>query len=609
MLFLLAFVVSGTVFCAISFSENNIPELSLDLKQDFTGDQLPQASDVSNESLDYSDIYQNTTIIRRVFESIKFEVNISEFWASEGNYTEIQFSFTNNTVLNITMTNATQGNFTYTYTPEYNAPIGFQNVTFLVFNGSQTSRDLLLNNQSSQVNFTIIANVMVGLNSSQYDRGEFLNADIVVNGISDWNVSITNGENGLETEFQDIGVNIYQFQHEIDAWFAQANSYYYVRVNVSYNSQWASIYFRFLVLNSPPIIVENTVDFTPGSVYRTSICRIDVNITDYENDSDPSYLNVSMLLEDPNGDIYIWDAGSDLLDNDKDGSFKHNFVVTADKPAGTYRVKLTATDQHGGTDYYETYLTVLNNPPVINSYTINDNPMNASISINYGEDLVFGFNVTDEEGIAYITVALLNEQNEWFNITRAYYGNMTITVRTFDLIRGNWIVYVYVTDTDGYTVGLDFDYGTAPQEIKIIEDLLSVVLPWVAFFIGIAIGIAAGMGAGYSLLKSRALKEQEPVKPKRTTPTKGKPISKRRAEKKPLAKKFRCRQCGALIDSEIDACPKCGEEIDLIKCKKCGSVLDLDKNTCQNCGDRVKPIKKTQDKTPTPQRKIKRKLK
>lgn len=511
-LFFAAFCVLSTVFCAISLSENNAPDISIDIKKDLLQD-LPKSAAATNESLDYSDIYQNTTIVRRVFESIKFEVNISEFWVSGGNYTEIQFSFTNNTILNLTMTNATLGNFTYTYNPENNAPIGFQNVTFLIFNGSATSRDLLLNNQSTQVNFTIIANVMVGLSSTQYDRGEFLNADILVNGITDWNVSITDGENGFETDFQDIGNNIYQFSREIDSWFTQADSDYFVRVNVSYNSQWASIYFSFTVLNSPPVIVGTSIVFTPDPVYRTSNCRLELNVTDYENDADPSWINVSFVLEDPAGGKENYGIPNGIQNN-HDGSFRQDFVIAATKPAGEYRLNITAIDPHGGTNSYYKYLTVLNNAPKIHDYTINDNPVNASISINYGVDLVFGFNVSDKEGIAYVSVCLLSNENEWFNITRAYYGNMTITIRTFDLVRGKWLVYIYVTDTDGNTIGLDFDYGTAPQEIVIIEDLLSVALPWIALFIGIGVGIAAGLAIGFSTLKRRASKSQE------TTPSK-----------------------------------------------------------------------------------------
>jgi len=535
------------ILCSISIPENRNNRYIVDIKQDFVDSfngNLPLSADDPTKSLNYSSIYQNATVVRRVFESIKFEVNISDFWDDGGNYTEIQFSFTNNTVVNLPMINDTgtgkTGNFTYIFTPRNNAPLGFQNVSFLIFNGSETNRELLLNSQTTKINFTIISNVMVGLNSSQYVRGDFLYAELMVKeDISNWNIAIVDGRDGAEIMEKEIGDELYQFTVKIDEWFFHVDAYYYVRVNITYNTKVASIYFRFFILNSPPKIIANSVKFSPSSVFRTSTGRIEVNVTDYENDLTPAYINVTMNLEDPEGAIESY-----LLDNDLDGSFKKNFVVAASKPAGGYKVNLTAKDQHGAINSYYTYLTVKNNPPIIHSYTINDNPMNVSISVRYGEDLVFGFNVSDIEGLAYITVALLNEKNEWFNLTREYIGaNMTITIRTIDLVKGNWYVYVFVTDTDGYTVGLDYDYDTAPQEIRIIPDVLSVVLPWIAFFIGISAGILVGFGLGYLLLKKRALLSKESVSSKppaskkrirefkkvqspRTTPIKREPIKR-----------------------------------------------------------------------------------
>ena len=107
-------------------------------------------------------------------------------------------------------------------------------------------------------------------------------------------------------------------------------------------------------------------------------------------------------------------------------------------------------------------------------------------------------------------MALLNEEDEWYNITQVYKEDMTLSIRTVELITGRWYVYVYVTDSDGKTVGLDFDFGAAPQEIIIIPDTFSVILPWIVFFIGLGLGLAAGIGLGYFRLRAKLRKEKEP---------------------------------------------------------------------------------------------------
>ena len=65
-----------------------------------------------------------------------------------------------------------------------------------------------------------------------------------------------------------------------------------------------------------------------------------------------------------------------------------------------------------------------NNPPEIHDYWINDVALTEPFSINYGEDLVFTFNISDvENSITYVTVSLLDEDGNWFNITREYKNN------------------------------------------------------------------------------------------------------------------------------------------------------------------------------------------
>jgi hypothetical protein len=148
--------------------------------------------------------------------------------------------------------------------------------------------------------------------------------------------------------------------------------------------------------------------------------------------------------------------------------------------------------------------------------------MNQSISVNYGEDLIFTFDVSDiEESIDYITVSLLDAENNWYNISKKYKSGLQIIIRTEELITGIWYVYISVTDVDGATTRLSSDYDLAPQEINIIPDLLSPVLPWIAFLIGMLIGILAGVGILYKKFKTKYVepKEIQPKKPSKAPKT------------------------------------------------------------------------------------------
>ncbi|MFX1488110.1 MAG: hypothetical protein ACFFBI_03115, partial [Promethearchaeota archaeon] len=181
---------------------------------------------------------------------------------------------------------------------------------------------------------------------------------------------------------------------------------------------------------------------------------------------------------------------------------------------------------------FSTYFSVENNLPEIHSYKINGISMGQPISLLYGENLVFTFNVSDVEKVAYVKVALIDENNKWFNITRAYIGEDTkITIRTIDLITGIWYVYIYVVDSDGAIVSLIDDYNMAPQAITIVPDVLSEYLPWIVFIIGIIFGLLAGVAAVYKHFKSKFFITQVPPSKKKETPLKKTPKEKKEKTK------------------------------------------------------------------------------
>ena len=375
---------------------------------------------------------------------------------------------------------------------------------------------------------------MINFNSSEYLRGEYLLADL--NDISDnfyWSLSVVNDTVAPQQTLFELGDNILQINFEINESFDQFNRDYYIRVELTEKppGKTVSEYFKFFIRNTVPLIIQSTVKFNPTSVFRAKYCVVDLNVSDVEY-SGP-FINVTMILEDPNGNTLPAEA----LDNNNDGSFTKTFSVGTNRPAGNYRVKFEAKDPSDDTGEFSTFLTVKNNPPEIDSYEINDIDTDERISVLYGEELVFDFDVYDDEGIAYITVKLIDQDDEEYEITREYEDDLEITIRTEDLITGTWTVYVSVTDTDGMTTKLDSDYDTGPQEITIIPDLLSDILPWIMLFIGLGIGligvivVALARGKSKELTRKitkekKVVAEKKPVKAKRPKKEKIEPVKK-----------------------------------------------------------------------------------
>jgi hypothetical protein len=475
------------------------------------------------------DITLSVTEVYRLFESINISVYAPDFRFPTIDRAILEISFTNGSVRTYNMTGFGVEQYEYVYRPEYNAPLGVQNVSFLLYNASYD----LLNAHTTFKSFTIKTNYMLTFNSSEYYVEDILSAELTVNDFKtfefDWNITIVDSVNGAtQVNLFDLENNLVQFSFMIENdTFDQVDKCYYVKVNMSDvgTSESYPAYFPFDVLNSLPQILPSSINFSLEEVPRTESCDVSLNITDIENI--PAELIVKMELEDPNGDKIIIN-----IDHEEGNLFSDSFSIPANKPIGNYRVNFTAEDLDNGVGYYLTFLTVINNPPEIHSYKINDYSMDESVSVLYGDDLTFTFNVSDVEGIAYITVALINKNNDWYNITNAYTGvNMRIVIRTAELVKGTWYVYIYVTDTDGETTSLTDDYDLAPQQIRIITDLFSGILPWVTFFVGIIFGILAGIAGSYKLAKSRLLEAQK------VTPKKKEPKSIKKAEKKVIKPK------------------------------------------------------------------------
>lgn len=280
------------------------------------------------------------------------------------------------------------------------------------------------------------------------------------------------------------------------------------------NNVRKSAYFPFKVSNSAPQVNTSSIIFSSKTIKRAEDCILSLNVSDIDIDTFPENMTVTLLLKDPSGS-----SESIIMDNTENWNFTTTFAIGIGKPLGIYEVEINVEDQYGGIGTYTTTIRVQNNLPEIHGYTINGFTREQSVSINYGENIVFTFNVSDVENtISLITVHLLDEENNWYNVSKPYSENMDFFIRTEDLLTGVWYVYISVTDADLGTTYLTSNFGFGPQEIRIIPDLLSPVIPWVSFIIGIVLGLLAGIGILYNVLRKRF--ETTSKKPRREKKTK-----------------------------------------------------------------------------------------
>ncbi len=533
-IFLVLFTFTAILFnfCVISINFNTeyFNNEKISDGSDFNSIFDLKNSDNGNPPLEYTSIFLNDTTIYRLFESIKFDINASKFIYP--NYTVMQIYYLNNVVEEFNMEAVPGKNFTYTYNPGYDAPTGFYNVSFLIYNET----NVLLSSPVPITNFTIITNYLLEFvgNISEYSVNETLTANFykIVNDKPppydfDWNVTIVDSDNEtLQNNIFDVGNNLGHFSFEIDDRFNHTNKIYYIKINMSDTSSIhkAAAYFPFKALNSLPEIEVSTIIFSPSTIKRAEDCTLTLNVTDVDIFTLPENITVSMTIQSSTGEL----ESPIELTNNNNWTFTTTFSIGINNPIGKYQIIIEAEDQYNGTDSYTDSLYVENNAPEIHSYSINGLSMNHSVSINYGKDLIFTFDVSDVENtIAYITVSLLDAENNWYNLSRAYKPDMNILVRTEELITGVWYVYISVTDIDNATTYLNSDYGLAPQEIRVIPDLLTPILPWIGFALGAAIGVLAGIGLLYKKFKGKYIESKD------TTPKK--PTSKK-ISKKPKTK-------------------------------------------------------------------------
>lgn len=492
-----------------------------------------KSADNGIKPLNYSSIFQNVSSLNRLFDSIYFKVNVSGF--NNANYSIMQISYQNDVFKNFSMKVLNDDEFDYIYTPEYDAPLGFHRVNFYVFN--QT--DYLLNTHTTYINFTITSNYVAKINKPEFTRNEFIEGEFIIVDYDlhtfTWDLSIVDDLNeSLEINLFNLGTDQDSFYFELNGSFTLSNSMYYVKIKITDTSysKIDRVYIPFMLLNSLPEVVVDSVIFTNTTIKRDEVCTVSLNITDADKGFDTfvENISVSIIIQDSTG---VKTTPISMINNG-DWTFEYTFSISTSKPIGTYQVIFDVSDQFvtNSEAHIETII-VENNLPEIYGFTINGITVEESISINYGEDIVFAFNVSDvEDTISFVTVHLLNERDEWVNISIEYTDAKQLIVRTIDLISGSWLVYITVYDIDGGVTSLTSDYGSAPKEIRIIPDVLSPIIPWLTLIIGIILGFFVGLAFTYQYAKSKYSGPQESLpKKKKQVKRKIKEPSKKREEK------------------------------------------------------------------------------
>ncbi|MBN1213982.1 MAG: hypothetical protein JXA99_00925 [Candidatus Lokiarchaeota archaeon] len=487
---------------------------------------FPKTSEI-HPSYIYTNDTDNTLV--SIFEAINYTVDAQDFPTFDS--MEMRISFIDGTSELYPMARiGSTSNFTVAYAPDYNTPSGRHNITFYIYNDVLT----LLNNQVVDTYLTIESQYYsVTFNKDEYHIGDILYGTILVSNVSSYTFEtyqmkiVNSTETPQDLIYSSPQNNIKYFNITINREdFVDLNKEYYVKLTLIDGSKTGDIYIPFMISNYDPEILVSTLELSAGEsslnpIYRsdTDNCYISVNVTDIE--SSWIYLNVSVVVYKPDG--LILEEISLVGD---ENNFTAEFHIGIGNPIGRYRFQINAEDPDGGLgEYYKEGIRVENNIPEIHSYELNGHPMTDSISVFYGDDIIFDtFNITDVEGnIEYITVSLINENDEWYNKTTHYTPSLTIRIRSVDLISGVWTVYITVIDADGDSTGITYDYGDAPTQITIVPDTLSKIIPYLTLIVGGIIGLLLGIGVGYRMLKFRAeskitesKKKQIPIKKKIT---------------------------------------------------------------------------------------------
>ncbi|MFW9951418.1 MAG: hypothetical protein ACFFKA_14985, partial [Candidatus Thorarchaeota archaeon] len=349
------FILTTSCIGTLLIDFNNYPVLNAKAEDEWSIYDNPKLAIDEPIPLPYWAINRNTTTVYRLFQSINITINTFVFYPNVS-YAKIQISFSNSSTNIYNMIPGGTNEYYYEYKPMHNDPLGFQNVSFLIYN----STNRLLNTHTTYTNFTTLSNYMLITNSSEYFIDDDLYAELTVHENESyqfgWNITIVDSTiESTQRNIFDIGNDLFQFTYQItnETFNDIVGHTFYIKLNMTNKTsgQIAAAYFPFKVLNSDPTIETSSIIFTPSEIFRTEECEITFNVSDIE---DPAQdLDVSMTLEDSEGNIFSTLTIDHVIDN----NFSKGFSIPAGKPLGKYRITINAEDQDGGISSYTTFLT------------------------------------------------------------------------------------------------------------------------------------------------------------------------------------------------------------------------------------------------------------
>ncbi|MHA2276557.1 MAG: hypothetical protein ACXAC2_12350, partial [Candidatus Kariarchaeaceae archaeon] len=135
------------IFTVTLFS--NSTSTVIDLNSESKKETFSNPKTANGPPLSYIAINRNATAIYRLFESVNF--TIDTFGFSDIDLVLMQIDFSDGSRQNFPMGLSSLNKYSYEYKPPYDAPLGFQNVSFLLYNITDT----LLNAHTTYSNFTI----------------------------------------------------------------------------------------------------------------------------------------------------------------------------------------------------------------------------------------------------------------------------------------------------------------------------------------------------------------------------------------------------------------------------------------------------------------------
>lgn len=304
------------------------------------------------------------------------------------------------------------------------------------------------------------------------------------------------------------------------------------------------------------VTVQNRVPTSAFTYSPSSPTTADtIQFTDTSTDSDGTIASWS------------WIFGDGTTSTSKDPTHKYS-------DDGTYTVKLTATDNNGGTDMESKLITVLNVGPTTDFTYSPTSPTTE-------DNIQFTDSSTDSDGSiaswSWVfgdgSVSTLQNPTHQYSIASSY--TVTLTVTDDDGATATDTVTVTVTEKGG---GISFDSWAV---------CCTIIIVIVAVIIVVVIMLTRRKKALPPPVAPTPQPFQSPYTPP-PTPTQPPVVTAPTPPPTPVPKPavaIKCPHCGVNVQMGWKACPACGNKLPMC-CPQCGAVVQEGWKACPKCGEK-----------------------